>query len=276
MKKTGKAPLVSVIVTVYNCQRFIRQALDSLIDQTYKNLEIIVVDDHSSDKSWEIIKEYADKDKRIKPFRNKQNMRQAMTRNFAISQTKGEYLAQLDGDDIRTLSSIEKQVSYLASHPDVVAVGGGAEICDENMNHLNYRTYPTEDKEIRRKFLRYSPFCQSSLVIRKSVLDPKPYRPEMVPSEDIDLSFRLGEAGKLGNLGEVIYKVRTHKHSVTQRGARKMEKKTLYLRLKAVFEYGYEMSFSDKIYFAAQLTTMYLMPPRLRFWLFNKIRSGGR
>ena len=87
-----------------------------------------------------------------------------------------------------------------------------------------------------------------------------PYRLEMEPSEDIDLSFRLGAAGQLGNLSEVIYRIRTHEHSVTRTMARRMETKTLYLRVKAAFEYGYDVTFADKLYMAAQLLTMYIMP----------------
>jgi glycosyltransferase involved in cell wall biosynthesis len=259
---------------LYNCEKYLEDALKSLTNQTYKNIEIIVIDDRSTDKSWELLQKIAKTDSRIKPFRNKENMRQTRTRNFGVNHATGEYIGFLDSDDIRDVTSIEKQVKYLQAHKDVVAVGVGAEFCDDKMNHLNNRIYPTTDKEIRQKFFRYSPFCLASLIIRAKLLDHDPFRLEMEPSEDVDLSLRLGRFGKFANLPEPLYKVRTHSLSQTQTRARTMEKNTLYLRIKAVFEYDYKMTSSDKIYFFAQMTTMYLMPPRFRFWLFNKLRSS--
>lgn len=268
--------LVSVIVTVYNCEPYISDALESIIHQTYSNLEIVVVDDCSTDASWEIIQLYASRDERIKAFRNSLNQRQTRSRNFAIRQSTGSFLTQLDGDDVRTLDSIAKQMRFLAQHPDIIAVGGAAEICDSHMNRLNDRFYPTDDATIRRAFFRYSPFCQSSLLIRRDFVGEDPYKIEMEPSEDIDLSLRLGAAGQLANLSEVIYRIRTHERSVTRTMTRSMETKTLYLRVKAAFEYGYDITFADKLYMAAQLATMYVMPLSFRFWLFNKTRSYRR
>ena len=274
MQKNIAQPLVSIIMPLYNCERYVEEAIESLTNQTYQNLEIIVIDDRSTDNSWTILQAIAKKDSRIKPFRNKVNMRQTRTRNFGISQATGEYLGFLDSDDARDVTSIGKQVAYLEQHKDVIVVGVGAELCDEKMKYLNNRFYPTNDKEIRQKFFRYSPFCLASVLIRAKFLKSDPFRVEMEPAEDLDLSLRLGRQGKLANLSEAMYKIRTHKHSVTQSYVRVMEKKTLYIRIKAVFEYGYVMTFSDKIYFILQLITMYLMPSRFRFWLFNKLRSS--
>jgi glycosyltransferase involved in cell wall biosynthesis len=274
MSDQAPQPKVTVIMTVYNFESYVGAALDSLIAQTYSDLEIIVVDDHSSDGSWAIIRSYADADPRIKPFRNEQNLKQTASRNFALRQATGRYLAQLDGDDIRTPSSIELQVDFLETHPDVVAVGGGAEICDIAMRRINYRSYPTDDAGIRRAFFRYSPFCQSSLMVRRDLLEHDPYRIAMEPAEDIDLTFRLGTVGKLANISDVVYKVRTHRTSVTQTQARAMELKTLYIRLKAAQEYGYQMTRFDRLYLVLQLATMYAMPSTVRFWLFNKLRSS--
>ncbi|MBX4197682.1 glycosyltransferase [Candidatus Saccharibacteria bacterium] len=273
-EKSENSPLVSVIMPVYNYEKYLADAIASVTGQTYKNLEIIIVDDGSTDRSWNIIEDYAKSDKRIKPIRNKKNLRLTMTLNIAIRSSRGKYLARMDGDDIRFSDSIQKGVNFLETHPEVVMVGGAAEICDEDMKRLNDRFYPTSDAEIRKIIFRYSPFCHASIVMRAGVLDGDIYGVDW--AEDYDLYFRLGQVGKLANLNQVVYKVRTHRRSISQAKQRLQEKMTLYLRLKAVMEYGFKMSGSDKLYFLAQAGSMYIMPTRFRFWLFNRIRSGNR
>lgn len=259
----------------HNCEDYIESAIGSILNQTYKNLELVVVDDYSSDTTGQVIDRLAKKDKRVRAFHNKRNIKQTRTRNFAINQAKGKFITLMDADDFRHPESLEKQLHFLLAHPDVVAVGTAAEICDEKMKRLNDRVYPLENSEIRRTFFRYSPFCLASIMVRVELLGPETYDPSMEPAEDIDLMMRLGAKGKLANLPEVLYSVRTHKHSVTQRGARIMEKNTFRARRKAVREYGYKMTLLDRIYNAIQYLSMYLMPPRFRFWLFNKLRSSS-
>lgn len=265
-------PLVSVIMPVYNCEKYIEQALESVINQTYKNIEIIVVEDASKDGTWDKLVEVAKRDSRIKPLKNKQNLKIVETLNKAIANSKGKYLARMDGDDVRIADSIAKQVSFLEDNPDYAMVGGVVEICDKKMNWLNDRRYPISDAEIRSKMFRFSPFCHASLVFRADALKKSPYR--LALAEDYDLYFRIAKVGKMANLEDKVYKVRTHSASDSQTMGRYQEKLTLYIRLKAVFEYGFKMTFSDKVYYALQLGSMFLMPPRFRFWLFNKIRAS--
>ena len=268
-----KTPLVSVIMPVYNSGAYVDQAIESLVNQTYENIEVIVVDDGSKDDTWKRLQAWGKKDARVKPFRNKQNLRIVKTLNFAISQAKGDYLARMDGDDERMPDSIEKQVAFLAANPEVAIVGGTTQVCDEHMKPINLRHYPETDAVIRQKMFRFSPFTHPTVMMRKSMLPKQPvYDEKFNWAEDYDLYFRLAQNGKLANLSDVLYKLRTHKESVSRTKARHQEKLTLFIRLKAVFEYGFTMRASDKFYFVAQLITMYLMPTSFRFWLFNKIR----
>ncbi len=263
-------PLVSVIMPVYNCESYLKLALDSIVNQTYSNLEIVVVDDCSSDNSWKIIQDYAKKDKRVKPYRNKENSKIVATMNFAIANSSGKYLARMDGDDEKIADAIESQVNFMEANSSVVVVGGTTEICDENMNTLNTRKYLTTDAEVRDKLFRFSPYAHGAIMMRASMVPVDPY--QLNWAEDYDLYFRLGRVGDFANLEKVVYRVRTHRASVSRTKARYQEKLTLFIRLKAVFEYGYTMKLSDKWYFFAQLATMYIMPTEFRFWLFNKIR----
>jgi glycosyltransferase involved in cell wall biosynthesis len=266
-----KTPLVSVVMPAYNCKPYIQLAVESIINQTYKNLEIIIVDDFSIDGTWEEIQKLAKTDSRIIALRNNENSKIVKTLNKGIDASKGEYIARMDGDDERMPKSIEHQVSYLQKHPDVAIVGGSSELCDVNMNTLNIRRYNLEDEAIREKIFRYSPFTHATVVMRRSMMPEEKYQLDW--AEDYDLYFRLGKNGKFANLEEVVYRIRTHSASVSRSKTRYQEKLTLYIRLKAVFEYGYQMTRGDKFYFAMQFITMYLMPGSFRFWLFNKVRG---
>ncbi len=274
MANKSNNPLVSVIMPAYNCAAYVADALHSITQQTYKNLQIIIVDDCSTDNTWNVISEIARTDKRIEAYRNSENLKIVGTMNFAIRKAKGVYLARMDADDFRYGDSIEKQVRFLEAHTDVVIVGGASEICDENMKVINERRYSLTDKEIRAKLFRYSPYTHGSIVMRADVLEEDPYRLNW--AEDYDLYFRLGNRGEFANLSDVVYKLRTHRGSVSRSKAKYQEKLTLYIRLKAVFEYGYSMSLADKVYFVCQYVSMFLMPSSFRFWLFNAIRRLKR
>ena len=109
----------------FNCERYVADALESLIGQSYQNIEVVIIDDHSTDGTWAVIKEYAKKDSRIRPYRNAKNLKIVETLNFAISKSNGKYLARMDGDDMRTLDGIEKQVEFMEAHEEVAALIGG-------------------------------------------------------------------------------------------------------------------------------------------------------
>ena len=115
--------LVSVIIPVYNVEKFAEQAIVSIIKQTYKHLEIIVIDDGSSDNTYKIVADLATQDSRIRLYKNERNLKIVKTLNRALSLAQGEYIARMDGDDISALDRIEKQVAFLESNPDYDLVG---------------------------------------------------------------------------------------------------------------------------------------------------------
>jgi len=270
-KAANTEPLVSVLIPAYNCEAYIEDAIMSIVDQTYKTLEIIVIDDGSTDATWEIITKLAATDARIRPLRNKVNLRIVGTLNHGVTESKGKYIARMDGDDIREKTSIEKQVAFLEKNPECVVVGGAIDVCDGDMNVLNHRDYPLDDKAVRAKMFRFNPFAHPAVVIRRTAFENEAY--ELNWAEDYDIWFRLGNIGTLANLPMTVLRLRTHLASVSQSKISYQENLTLYIRLKAVFEYGYKMTTGDKLYFAAQLGSKWLIPARFRFWLFNKLRS---
>ena len=118
MTSQTKKPLVSVVMPVYNPGKYLVDAIDSILSQTFSNFEFIIVDDASTDGSWKIIKSFAKKDSRIIAFKNKINLGVSLTSNIAISQARGKYIARMDSDDVSTLDRLQKQVDFLKQHPD--------------------------------------------------------------------------------------------------------------------------------------------------------------
>src|SRR3989338_8491510 len=120
MKHTTKTALISVIIPVYNGNGFLPAALESILDQTYRNFEVIAIDDGSTDNSYEILKDYAERDSRLRVFRNSKNLNIANTLNRGIKLARGQYIARMDADDIALPHRLAKQLHYLLLHPDTV------------------------------------------------------------------------------------------------------------------------------------------------------------
>lgn len=185
-------PKVSVIMGVYNGEQTMRRAIDSIIEQTFTDWELIICDDCSTDKTSEILAEYVEKDSRIKPIKNEKNMRLAYTLNHCLEVAQGEYIARMDADDISLPERFEKQVNYLDEHPEMAVVGSGSIIFDENGDKLVRGIgceYPM--KKIVHKS---TPFMHVTIMMRKSAYDLlEGYRvcPETMRAEDLDLWYRF-------------------------------------------------------------------------------------
>ena len=257
----------------YNAEKYIAEAIESILNQSFKDFEFIIIDDCSIDKTWEIIQKYAEKDKRIVKMRNEENLRISRTLNKGIEIAKGKYIARMDADDRSYPDRLEKQFYFMEKNPEIGISGGTMEVCDEKMNILNKRKYNLEDEEIRKKLFRYSPFCHP-LVIYKTELARKikGYNEKFYVSQDYDFYFRIGLLCQFGNLRDVLLKLRTHSKSSSVQKAKDQERFTLMIRKKATKEYGYKMSISDKVYWVGQYLSMFIISSRIKFWLFNKLR----
>jgi glycosyltransferase involved in cell wall biosynthesis len=219
-------PLISVLIPVYNVESFVREAVISICNQTYDNLEIIVVDDYSTDKTFEIVEELLKYDARIKLFKNQKNLKIAETLNFALLQASGEYIARMDGDDFSEPTKIERQYSFLKSHPEYVLVGTNYILEDEIGNEISRTHYFSDFSNIIRIMRYESPVAHIWLTTKKMYDEVGRYRMSMV--EDYDFLLRLISKGyKITNLHEYLYKVKLRqgntfsKMGLTQRRAMK-------------------------------------------------------
>lgn len=269
-------PKVSVLMPNYNCEKYIWEAIESILSQTFSDFEFIIIDDCSTDNSWKIIQEYVKKDKRIIAMRNEENLKICKTLNRWIEIAKWEYIARMDSDDISMKNRFQLQVDFLELHPEVWILWGTMEIMDEIWKVYSKREYNLTDEEIRKKIFRYSPFCHPVIMIRKNILKQSGlYDEKLVYSEDYDLYFRIGKYSKFANISNTLIKYRMFSWNTTTKKLKEMERGTIYIRKKAEKEYWYNMTLRDKLYNLLQKISIYVMPSRVKIWLFNLLRNSN-
>lgn len=270
-----KNPLVSVLMPAYNAEKYIGEAIESILNQTYKNLELIIIDDCSTDDTWKIIQEYQKKDKRIIGVINNKNLKLSLTLNKGIQMAKGEYIARMDADDISTSDRIQNQVEFLEQNKEVGILGGIMEIIDTKGNYLGKRSYPQDDKLIRKKLFRYSPFSHPLIMIRKKILSKSGlYNDTFNPAEDYELYFRIGKFAKFANLPQVLLKYRIVPKSMTTGGTKKMEMQTIKIRDMYGKMSPYKMSLTDKIYNTLHFMSLFIVPSDIKIKMFNYLRNS--
>jgi glycosyltransferase involved in cell wall biosynthesis len=269
-----KTPLVSVLLTVYNAEKYVGSAIESILEQTFVNFELIIIDDFSSDKSWEIIKKYAKYDKRIIALRNKCNIGGCRNLNKGLRLVKGKYIARADHDDWSYPNRLAKQFKFMESHPEVGIVGGVMEIINETGKIMGKRKYNLSDHEIRRKIFWYSPFSHPLVMIRKSVLNSVGhYNPAFAPADDYELYFRIGKESKFANLPDILLKYRIVANSMTYNLTKKMELATFKVRNIYAKDKHYKMNKIDKVFNVIQYLLIFLIPSRMKISLFSLLRS---
>ncbi|MDH5673273.1 MAG: glycosyltransferase family 2 protein [Myxococcales bacterium] len=205
------SPLVSVVMPAHNAERYLCEALDSVLVQTYARLEIIVVDDGSSDSTWQILERYAAADPRVRPFSNEVNRGIVASRNRAFAEASAEarYFAVLDSDDVCMPDRIAQQVEFLENHPGHALVGGNTLIIDESSAVIGERRYPSADADLRRVITRYNPIAQPTVMIRKAALEEVGVYDERFPRcQDYDLWLRMCARYSIANLPEITLKYR--------------------------------------------------------------------
>lgn len=197
-------PLVSVLLPVYNGAEFLQGGIESILSQSYRNIELIIINDGSSDDSAKIISTF--KDPRIRVY-HQDNQGLAATLNRTINLAKGEYLARQDQDDLSFPQRIERQVRFLDTHPNCGMVGGWAEIWVGNVKSERTHRHPTESPHLKYDLLFDNPFVHSSVMLRKSVCETVGlYSTDKSrqPPEDYELWSRVARHFEVANIPEVL------------------------------------------------------------------------
>lgn len=201
-------PQVSIIMPVYNTAPFLREAMDSMLSQTFSDFELIVLNDCSPDNAEEVLNTY--NDPRIVRYKGEKNVGLSNVLNIGIEMARGKYIARMDSDDISLPNRLQVQVDYLEAHPEIDLVSAGMQLFGDK-DEIWVREQDFEEMKICA--LLYSPVLHASSVWRKDSFERNGlrFRQEMVPSEDYDLWTRALVKGlRLVNLPEVLYQYRIH------------------------------------------------------------------
>ena len=199
-------PRVSVIMPVYNCAAYIKESVASILTQTFSDFELIIIDDHSTDGTYEYLQTLADS--RIVLIQKPQNSGYAVSLNMGLGRAKGEYIARMDGDDIALPERFARQVSLMDSKPEVL-------VCGTNYQLLGSDTIvqmPQTNEAAKVVAIMNVPVAHPTAFIRRSVLIQHQlrYNEQLEPTEDYDLWTRILEIGKIENLPEVLLLYRKH------------------------------------------------------------------
>jgi len=207
---------VSVIIPAFNAEKTIEEAIWSIINQSYSNLEIIVIDDHSTDNTWSVLDKLSKLDHRIKFKRNVRNKGICGALNYALELACGTYIARMDADDIAEIDRIEKQVTFLLKNRQYSLVGVSACLVDEeNRNILSNSKFPCTDWLVENTLRLASPISHNWLCYKYIYDELSGYR-ELKPVEDYDFLLRMHSKGhKFINLPYVGMRIRTSATGVT-------------------------------------------------------------
>lgn len=274
MKEVSATPPITVFMPVYNTQSYLKEAIESILAQTFTNFEFLIINDHSTDKSLDIIQDYAARDKRIRVVNHSGNRGIVESSNEAIALAKGEFLARMDSDDISPLDRLERQYTFLKNHPDYVCVGCKTLLISPDGDPLTtFPFFETHEEIIQAMMRGINPAMMNPSVMMKveALMQIGGYCQEYYAAEDFDCFLKLAEVGKLANLPEVLFKYRQHLSSI---GHKEREKqKSNFLKSLEEAHKRRNLTF-DREYFEKELS--HENPNHFQKWAWWALISGNK
>lgn len=210
-------PTISVIMAVYNGEDYLDQAIKSVLEQSYRHFEFIIIEDASTDSSAKTIKQYADGDERIQIIQNDKNLGLAASLNKGMSIAKGDYIARMDADDVALPQRLQVQCDFLKNHKDYVLCGSNAIIIDAENNTIRETKLANSDEEIRAMCLFLNPFVHPSVMMRTAPLEKMVLRYDESFDTTQDWAFwvELMDCGKMFNIEKSLIEQRHHENSTS-------------------------------------------------------------
>lgn len=210
-------PKVTVLMAVYNGERYLHEAVESILNQSFVDFEFVIVEDGSKDNTWQILSEYAAQDSRIRLVRNPENMGLAKSLNKGLRVARGEYIARQDADDVSLPDRLVKQVSVLDAQPQVVLVSGNIDLIDTDGRVWHQPRRTASPRLIAWFLLFYNYLGGHSQVMfrREPVIQIGGYAETYPYSQDYELWLRLAGTGEIAILQDVLLRYRTHSDSIT-------------------------------------------------------------
>jgi hypothetical protein len=206
----GSTPRVSVVMAVHNGERFVAEAIESLRVQTFRDFELVVVDDGSTDATPRIVEGLASDDDRIR-LHSQANTGYPEALNVGWRLARGEYVAILDADDLAEPGRLERQLAYLDEHPEVGVVGGSLLLVTGDGRPFYVATYPTEAADVLAGLRTHCPVGHTAVLMRRAILEEVGgYRSSIPVAEDYDLWLRVSERYPIVNLRDIVGRYRIH------------------------------------------------------------------
>ena len=202
-------------MSVFNGERYLHEAIESILSQTYKDFEFLIINDGSTDASRDLILSYADG--RIRLVNNEQNIGMARNLNRGLELAKGQFVARQDADDISKPERLARQVDFLEKNTEVALLGTWYEKIDAQGNLIGKRSLPCDNTEICWSLLFYCPFVHSAVMFRRKTLLERIgfYNEDLEYSPDYELWYRIAQCFRVANLDEYLVKFRTNPWSMT-------------------------------------------------------------
>lgn len=209
-----KPPKVTVLMPVYNAEKFLAQAIESILSQTFRDFEFLIIDDGSSDQSLDIIKGFGVQDKRIRVVARK-NKGLVATLNEGLSIAQGKYVARQDADDISEKKRLEKQIEYLENDSSVGLVGTNYHVIDDGGRVTATTDVFTSPDDLKLVEVFFNHFGHGTIMARADLMTKHGYDITYKHAEDYDLWVRLSHEARIANLSEPLYQWRQHLEGVT-------------------------------------------------------------
>ena len=262
----NKNPKVSVLMPAYNAEKYIAEAIESILNQTYKDFEFIIVDDCSTDDTAKIIKKYAKKDKRIKYFKNDENSGVTVSLNNGLKHCSGEFIARMDADDISLKDRFHEQLRFLK---DFDVIGTNIVFVNEDGKQIGKRNY---DEDVSKVITIESPLAHPTVMFKKSLVKERGYLEDLIAGQDYDLWLYLYSKGaKFKVIQKPLLKYRLHKETIKSKKTKQTIRDTLKTKKRARKEYGVRFDCKARRRICIERIVL-LLPSKVILKLFNLVK----
>jgi len=222
-------------MSTHNGERYLKQSIESILNQSFRDFEFLIINDGSTDNTSEVLSRYAKQDDRIKIIDNTENIGLTKSLNKAIAEARGEYIARMDDDDISFTSRLEKQLKFMENNPAVVLCGSLALVINDKGEEINKKGLVVSYKDIKKKLLFNNQFIHSSLFFKKEI---GLYNESFERAQDYEFILRIASKHQVANLPEYLVKWRSRPDSLSFSGT-KQQKYAIRARWWAITKYGY-------------------------------------
>lgn len=257
---------VSIILATHNGENYIRESIDSVLNQNFKNFEFIIINDASGDNTFKILKNYAEQDSRITLIHNENNIWLTSSLNKWISLSTWEYIARIDDDDIWDKEKLSKQVIFMDENKMFGLYWTAVEIIDSLWTLINHHKNRNKNEDIKSHLLQSNQFTHSSVIIRKDVLNTIGlYNPQYNGAEDYELWLRIWKDYLLWNSEEILTSYRFHNESISRK--RWFKQEILWLKIARKYRKYYARGHISLIYRCFFL----VLPKKIQWKIIEKL-----